>query len=241
VTSLYNEIKSRFQRICEKEGLLSETVQVRAKVLTPEEAIGHPEAQDFPLQKGKERLMQAHFRDGTGQAFTDRFGDFDGTLDEVLHMSLKNNFRRAVFVSTMNGVLRHLGVARRTIHCRDQEPAQCGEALAQHLKQQAGITRVAQVGFQPRMVEFVSQGFSQRVLDLDPDNIGTRKFGVLVEGPEKAREVIHWADILLVTGTTLVNDTIQGFLGQKPVLFYGTTIAGAAALMGWDRFCDRAR
>jgi len=35
----------------------------------------------------------------------------------------------------------------------------------------------------------------------------------------------------------LVNGTIEAFLGETPVLFYGTTIAGAAHLMGWDRFC----
>lgn len=27
----------------------------------------------------------------------------------------------------------------------------------------------------------------------------------------------------------------------KPVIFYGTTIAGAAYLMGWDRFCAASK
>jgi uncharacterized protein (DUF4213/DUF364 family) len=77
------------------------------------------------------------------------------------------------------------------------------------------------------------------VLDLDPDNVGTEKRGVLIEGAEAQEDVIAWADLLLVTGTTLVNDTIDAFLGDKPVLFYGSTIAGASALMGWDRFCGQ--
>ena len=46
-----------------------------------------------------------------------------------------------------------------------------------------------------------------------------------------------WCDLLLVTGTTLVNGTLPIFLGAKPIVFYGTTIAGAAYLMGWERFC----
>ena len=50
-----------------------------------------------------------------------------------------------------------------------------------------------------------------------------------------------WADLLLATGTTLVNGTLMGpWLGNKPVIFYGTTIAGAAHLMGWERFCPRS-
>jgi hypothetical protein len=86
-------------------------------------------------------------------------------------------------------------------------------------------------------VESLAKNFPLRVLDLDPDNIGTQKFQVTVEGPENTKDAIDWADLLLVTGTTLVNGTIGDFLGRKPLLFYGTTIAGAAHLMNWDRFC----
>jgi uncharacterized membrane protein YgdD (TMEM256/DUF423 family) len=76
---------------------------------------------------------------------------------------------------------------------------------------------------------------------LDPDNIGTEKRGVRIEGPEATADAIDWADLLLVTGTAIVNGTVGRFLTGKPVLFYGTTIAGAADLMGWKRFCARGR
>jgi hypothetical protein len=75
---------------------------------------------------------------------------------------------------------------------------------------------------------------------MDKDNIGSKKFDVMIEGHDAADEAIEWADLLFVTGTTLVNDTIGQFLGKKRVLFYGTTIAGAASIMGWDRFCARS-
>ena len=100
--------------------------------------------------------------------------------------------------------------------------------------------RIAQIGFQPRMVESLAPEFPLRVLDLDPHNIGTRKFGVIIEGPENRKEAIGWADFLVVTGTTLVNGTLGGFLGRKPILFYGTSIAGGAHLMNWDRFCPKS-
>jgi hypothetical protein len=223
--------------LCDDAGIFDQIVTVKAKALTTEEAIGNPEADDFPLQKGKERLMQAVFRDGVGQAFTDQFGDFVGSLKEVFEIPLVNNYRRAVFVATLNAVLHHMGKVAGTVHCRDKEPAECAGRLVPYLQKQYGKVNIGQVGFQPRMVEALSKEFPMRLLDLDPGNIGTCKFNVLVEGPEAEEDVIAWADLLLVTGSTLANGTIDRFLDQKPVLFYGNTIAGAAFLMNWNRFC----
>ena len=238
--SVYKEVKDKLFEICKSQNFLTRPVRVRAKVLTTEEAIGNPEADDFPLQKGKERLMQAEFLGSMGQAFTDRYGDFEGILDDVLKMSLENNFRRAVFVSTANAVLRHLGRIEKTVHCRDKEPTECAAELASYIKRKYGKVKIALIGFQPRMVESLTAQFPLRVLDLDPENIGARKFQVTIEGPEKAREAADWADLLVVTGTTVVNGTMGDFLGGKPLLFYGTTIAGVAHLMSWERFCSRS-
>jgi len=91
------------------------------------------------------------------------------------------------------------------------------------------------------MVEALAPVFSLRVMDLDPDNIGVTRFNILIEGPEATDDIIRWADLMLVTGTTIVNGTIEQSLGEKPVLFYGTTIAGPAHLMGWERFCACGR
>jgi uncharacterized protein (DUF4213/DUF364 family) len=236
MTPLYETLKKRTYTVCHEAGLLDQTVAVKARVLSTKEAIGNPESDDFPLQKGK-ALMQAAFGNGVGQALTDQFGDFEGILKDVLDMSLPNNFRRAIFIATLNAVLHHMGSIRGTIHCRDREPVECAGLLVPYLQERYGTVKIGQVGFQPRMVEAVSKAFSVRLLDLDPENIGTRKFNVLVEGPEAEDNVIAWADLLLVTGSTVVNGTIERFLGKKPVLFYGTTIAGPAHLMGWDRFC----
>jgi hypothetical protein len=237
---IFGEIRQKFFERCRCENLLSQPVAVRARALTPEEAIGNPESDDFPLQKGKERLMQAEFLNGTGQAFTDRYGDFEGILGDILDMSLENTFRRAVFVATVNAVLRYANQVDGTVHCRNQGPKQCAVELVSYLKARYGSVRIAQIGFQPRMVESLAPEFPLRVLDLDPDNIGTRKFGVIIEGPENRKEAIEWADLLVVTGTTLVNGTLGGFLGRKPILFYGTSIAGGAHLMNWNRFCPKS-
>ncbi|MEW6665834.1 MAG: DUF364 domain-containing protein [Thermodesulfobacteriota bacterium] len=239
MVDVYENLKQKMLKICGDRNLLDETVRVRTRVLTTEEAIGNPEAHDFPLQKGKERLMQAKFRGAAGQAFTDRYGGFEGVLEEILKMNLENNFRRAVFVSAMNAVLRHLGRIDKTVHCRDQEPAECAKELASHIRHEYGQVKIALVGFQPRMVESLASQFPVRVLDLDEDNIGARKFGVPIEGPQYTEETVDWADLLAVTGTTLVNGSIGSFMREKPLILYGTTIAGAAHLMGWKRFCVR--
>lgn len=184
--------------------------------------------------------MQAEFRGALGQAFTDLFGDFEGTLAEILSMPMENNYRRAVFVAALNAVIRHLGLINGTVHCRDQGPSECAEDMASYIDELFGRVKILQVGFQPRIAETLASAFPLRLLDLDPDNIGSEKYGIIIEGPETTDKAMEWADLLLVTGTTVVNNTIGRFLPRKPLIFYGTTVAGPAYLMGWDRFCARS-
>ncbi|UIJ38203.1 hypothetical protein LWC08_01200 [Desulfobaculum bizertense] len=222
----------------EKEGILDEEIAVSARTLTVEEAIGNPERDDFPLQQGKERLMEARFRNSAGQAFTDHFGNFNGPLREIAEMPLQNSFRRAIFVATLNAVERELGHTTHTIHCKDGGPAKCSPQLAEHIREHYGPeTKITQIGYQPSMIEELAKSFSMRVIDLDPDNIGTAKLGPTIEGPDTTQDAIDWADLLLVTGSTIANDTVDKFITDTPVLFYGTTISAAADIMGWDRFC----
>ncbi len=240
-SSVLETLRGKVVALWEEKRLLAEPVTVRARTLTVEEAIGDPEGDDFPLQKGKERLMEAEFHGCRGQAFTDQFGDFSGTLADVAEMSLKNNFRRAVFVAALNATTRRLGLCDRTIHCRDKEPGECAALFRRHIQDRYGDARITQVGYQPKIIEALSEYFTMRVLDLDPDNIGTVRHGAPVEGPDKQREALAWADLLVVTGSTVTNDTLGDFLTEKPVIFYGTTVAGTAALLGLERFCAKSK
>ena len=79
----YNMAKEYLKEVAHSHRIFEERVSIKARPLSSEEAIGNPETDDFPLQKGKERLMQAEFGTGTGQAFTDRYGDFSGKLKEI--------------------------------------------------------------------------------------------------------------------------------------------------------------
>jgi len=234
---LYHIIKKEFARLITENGLQGEKIVVRATPLSPEQAIGNPEDRDYPLVVGVERLMQAEFRGSLGQAFTDMYGDFSGRLSEIAEMDLKNNFRRAIFISSLNAVMKHLGLITKTIHCKNNQPRECSYELVRYIEKNYGRPRVAMVGFQPRMVEALAKRFELRVTDMDRDNIGKEKFGVRIYDPSQTEEHLEWCDIAVVTGSTVVNNTINQFMISKPVIFYGVTISGVAKLLGLNHFC----
>jgi hypothetical protein len=235
-TKVYDILKKEFARIVKDNALEGEVV-IKAAVLSPEEAIGNPEDKDYPLIVGKERMMQAEFRGSLGQAFTDMYGNFSGRLSEITAMDLKDNFRRAIFISSLNAVMRYLGLINKTTHCKNDEPRLCGYELAKYIEENFGHPRIAMVGLQPRFVEALSKSFELRVTDMDQANIGTEKFGCMIHGPRMTGENLEWCDVALVTGTTIVNNTIEQFMISKPVIYYGVTISGAAKLLGLNHFC----
>jgi hypothetical protein len=234
---LYQIIKKEFVKLINENGLQGEKVVIRASPLSPEQAIGNPEDRDYPLVRGVERLMQAEFRGSLGQAFTDMYGDFSGRLSDIVAMDLKNNFRRAIFISSLNAVMKHLELTTQTIHCRNEQPRECSHELVRYIEKNYGQPRVAMVGFQPRMVEALAKRFELRVTDMDQDNIGKEKFGVRIDDPNHTEENLNWCDIAVVTGTTIVNSTIVRFRIPKTVVFYGVSISGAAKLLGLNHFC----
>jgi hypothetical protein len=221
--------------------IFEDRVSIKARPLSPEEAIGNPEDKDYPLVKGKERMIQAEFKGFLGQAFTDMYGNYEGTLSEILSMDITNHFRRAIFTSTLNAVMRCVANLKGTIHCKDQDPPRCSQELIKYIYDRFGMVKIAMVGFQPRMVEALSKRFEVKVTDLDADNVGKEKFGIKIEGPDKTSENLQWTDLALVTGTTFVNNTYSEFLLKKPVIFYGVTVAGLAALASLERFCPYGR
>lgn len=234
----YKDIKERFFNLIKEKNLMSSKVEVvSARTLTPQEVIGRPERDDFPLLKGKELMIQANFNGSLGQAFTDMPGNYSGSLQEILAMPLDNNFEKAVFIATLNAVLRYLNYISKTVHCKDKEPAECAAHLVDYIKERFDNPRIAFIGMQPAMIEALAAYFKIRVTDLDKDNIGKRKGGVLIESVSKTKEILSWADIVLATGTTAVNNTLPSLLIEKPIIFYGVTIAGVAYLKGYEQYC----
>ena len=236
---VYEILKKYFSNLVLTHGLEGEEIRVMARPLMAEEAIGTPKDDDYLLLKGRERLMEAEFRGAKGHAYTDLFGNYEASLGEIAQFPLVNNFKRAVFISALNAVMRSLDLVEGTVHCRDEEPAECARDLNGYLKDTFGVLeRVVLVGLQPRLLEALAGEYRVRAVDLDPENIGQVRKGVRIEPPEQIEEIINWAELLLVTGTTVVNGTIERFLDRdRPVGFYGVTIAGPARVLNLNRFC----
>ena len=237
----YKKLISRFTELIRERKLLNERIEVKGRILKPDEAIGTPQRKDFPLLKGKEKLMEAEFKGAKGQAFTDMPENFTGTLHEIVSRPLKSNYDRAVLISSINAVCNYLGISQNNIHCKNEEPEECAKNFAAQIKEEFGSPRIAFIGYQPSMIQKLAGSFPIRVVDLDEDNIGSVKYGVKIEdGRRDIAEVLSWCDLILATGSTIANGTITNFITRKPVIFYGTTIAGTAALMGLRRFCAQS-
>jgi len=223
---------------------------VTVRPLSPDEAIGSIADDSFPIRRGKERVIEAEFRGFRGQAFTDRPAPWQGKLEELLALDLSKIPARAVFTAGLNAVLLSLGEATGTVHCRDEDPNRCGPELARILEERFGQIRVGLVGLQPAILLALAARFGAgRVLcvDLNPDNIGQVRSGVTVwDGERDLDRLAAACDVGLATGSSIVNGTLDRILEtftreNKPLIVYGNTISGAAALLGLDRLCPYGR
>ena len=113
--SVLETTRLRLEEIVRRENLLNAAVSVLARQLTPEEAIGTPGRRDFPIIIGKERVIEATVLGSKGHAFTDSPQEFTGTIEEVLNFELNTNQHRAIYIATLNAVLRHLHRVTATV------------------------------------------------------------------------------------------------------------------------------
>ncbi len=240
--NFYSLLKERFFEVLKDNHLLAEQVKLTTRALSPEEAIGITERKDFPILTGKDVMVQAECAGSFGQAFTDAPAVFHGTLKDVCELDFDANpHNRGIFIASLNAVMGALGRAKGTVHCRNDGPERCAPDAAAYIKAHYGAPKIALIGYQPSLLERLSKEFELRVTDLNPDNIGAERYSVLVEdgaNPEVWQGMCAWADLILCTGSTICNGSIVNFLPYKDkMLFFGTTLAGAAELMGLKRLC----
>ena len=238
--------RPKFHEIVKENGLMDSSVTVSTRPLTTEEAIGNPIRRDYPLIEGRERIIEARFSGARGHAFTDSPQDFEGTLSEVLERTDDTNQDRAIYLATLNAVLRHLGLIRGTVHCRDEEPETCSRHIARHIKETWGEVRVGLIGLNPAIAEALVRTFGRekvRITDRDRKNIDGQRHGAQIwDGRTRTEDLVKETDVVLATGTTLGNgsfDVIWDLIRRygKPHLFYGVTVAGISHLMGVERIC----
>ena len=239
VNDIFNQLKRNLSILADQHGLYNELISVKLKTLTHQEAIGDCEDLDYPIIKGKEKMLEANFKGARGQAFTDEYGNSSYSVNELLELPVSSNRKRADFIAAFNAIYRHLGICDKTIHCRDSEPKECSDRLSEIINPNE---KILLIGLQPRMLEFLaSRQQKVRVIDLDEDNISKEKFGITIESEKNTTDAITWCDSILATGSTIVNGTIATFLNQeKPVVYYGVTIGAAAKVLNLKVFCPIA-
>jgi len=76
---VYDKMRNVLAEMTAEVGLETE-VKVSAGPLKIHDAMGDPEEKDYPLRKGKEKLMEATILDSRGQAYTDMYANYQGTL-----------------------------------------------------------------------------------------------------------------------------------------------------------------
>jgi uncharacterized protein (DUF4213/DUF364 family) len=246
VKSTLEEIREIFREMVTERGLGQEPVEVVVGTLTPQQAIGSPKRQDYPLLEGREVMIEARFRGRCGQAFTDHPGEFKGPLDEVLNLSLDSTGNRALFDVTLNAVMAYLGRVEGVRHCHDEEPEKCAAEMAQYILEKYGRIKIGMIGYQPAILENLVKVFgvdNVHCTDLNPKNTGTRKHGAEIwDGRTDTEKLINWSDIVLATSSTIVNNTYDGIkalveTSGKRLIIFGVTGAGVTALLGLERLC----
>ncbi|WKY45779.1 DUF364 domain-containing protein [Eubacteriaceae bacterium ES2] len=237
---LFTLLQKDFQDLLVAHQLDDEAILITSKSLTPEEAIGITKRKDFPILTGSEVMIQAKFRNSSGQAFTDSPTYFHGSLKEVSQLPIIDNaYNRSIFIATYNALKNELGLATDAIHCKNNGPELCSKHINEFINNHYQNPKILLVGYQPSIIEQLSHNFSLRVLDLNPANVGAERYGINIEhGMDKMEDAIDWADIILCTGSTLCNGSIVSYLNlNKVVFFFGTTISGSASTLNIRRLC----
>ncbi|MBP1625658.1 MAG: hypothetical protein H6Q00_133 [Holophagaceae bacterium] len=246
---MLKEVRKRLQ---EALGFIPESTPMGIRVLTPFEALGNPEnINEFPLARGKEHLVEATFEGSVGQAFTPAPSNWSGSLDAWFQLDPEDPQQQPLVLAGVNALARHLKlVDGATRHCRNEGPAKCAKVYEERLRARLGKEGcLLQIGLQPAILGAAVRALGAdrvRVLDLQPSNVGRVVEGVLVRDGERDLEAsLEGVRVALVTGSTCANGTFDPLhrrIKEKGIelILFGTTAAGPAALMGWERWCFEA-
>lgn len=238
---LFDLIIEKFLAVPGMQDIINEKIEVKAKSLSPEEAIGITDRKDYPILTGTDVMIEATYKGAKGQAFTSAPADFTGTLSDILKLDYMNDDQAAgLLVATINAVLGSMGICDRMVHCRNEGPKMCGIEIGDYVKSKYADKKILVVGYQPSIIEnLTKRGLNVRALDLDPKNVGFERCGIVIEhGVDDMDDAKEWAEVILCTGSTVCNGTIVDYLDTgKQTYFFGTSLAGVAALLGLPRLC----
>ncbi|ABR55509.1 conserved hypothetical protein [Methanococcus vannielii SB] len=231
------DFKLELEKIAKENNFLNETVEIKPINID----LKSKTINDYPLMNGKEFLLRAFFKNSVGDAFTDNLAEFKGKISDVI--SSKNN---PMIIATLNAVMRHLKIIEKTEHCNKDEPELCAKELETYLLNSVGKdVKIGIIGYHPAIIKQMVLTFGKEnviATDMDLENIGRIKQGIFIMHGEMNEYLVENSDIILSTGSTVANETLFEILNfskkyGKKIIFYGTTIACAAEILGLERFC----
>lgn len=232
----------------QNEKLIDLEIAISSKALKNEEAIGHPDRDDFPLLRGKEVLLQAEVDGSLGQAFTSDPIAYRGSLRSIMDLPTDRPGNYALMVAAVNAVGKNLGIVSNTIHCLNNEPEECATRISKELFEKHGPSKIGIIGFQPAIIENCVKVFGAeniRVTDLSADIVGTVRYGVkIMDGLTDTKKLAEAVDFLLITGSILANGTAPAVLddiGDTDCYFFGTTCAALAHINDFKRVCPLSK
>lgn len=240
--NIYEKLKEYFDNLIAEKNIQNDDISIYIKTLSTKQAIGEPIRQDYPLLNGKEVLLEANYKNSLGQAFTSARSSGVLKLNDISKLRIGvDEYDTAIFIATLNAIMLHFNLINNTVHCKNEEPEMCAGQIAKYFDKYKD-KKILLIGYQPAMIEHIKKaGFNLRVLDLNPENIGSTRYDVKIEDGKNFEEAIIWSDVILCTGSTIINSSIKNFLNlEKTVYFYGTTISGPALILGLNRLCFEA-
>jgi len=247
--SILDNARIKLKKLIEKNKLdITQPVQI--KILTSRDAIGDTGRDDFPIIKGRERVIEATFLDLKAQAFTDSPSEFEGKIKDILSLPLDSNEKRAQFIATLNVLLKYMNQIEKTLHCKDKEPINCAEEISLAMLEKFGNAIVGLIGLNPAIAEKLVYQFgveNVNISDLDIKNIDSFKYGVkILDGSLMNEMLIRNSKLILITGTTFINGTFDNIYKDimdfnKNYFIFGVTGTGICKLMELNHICPYGR
>jgi len=172
--------------------------------------------------------LEAVLQGAKRHAFTGMSGDFSGSAKDVLSLSLADNFQRAL---SINEVMQHRELISHNVYCSHRQSESCSLELVDFTLRSYGSPSIGMIGSQPAMAAQLSKFVFSRAADLDPDDRGHERSGIVIENPEQIDRMLASSDLIPATVCAVVNATVESLLEtKKPVIFSGVTRAGIAKL-----------
>ncbi|OYT40363.1 MAG: hypothetical protein B6U89_02315 [Desulfurococcales archaeon ex4484_58] len=250
---IYDEyVRDFLKRIVKEYSLLNARVNsysnTRGRDTVLETHIIPPEwfrlpSSEYAIARGKEYMMECRLYNKKAHVFTSSPYIGAMNISRILDLKLDSILNRTIFYCTLNVVLRYLGLIDKTIHCRGDTPVKCAREMMRYIVEKYGGEKLLVIGYQPAIVREATRTYRRvYVTDMDPSNIGRRIGDVEIMDHTRNIELISSVDIVLATGSTVINSTLWPIYeavneaGNKLIL-YGVTGAGVSYVMGIERLC----